>query len=325
MELLRIVSMLMVLIVHADGAALGLPSLYGDLNSASAYDLWRLAIEAITIVGVNCFIMISGYFGIRLTLRNVTTYLFQCAFYSVGIYTSVGLFFPEILSLSKWFESWMVLSHTDLWFVPAYFGLMLLSPILNAGLEALSRIQFKIVLSAFGLMNIWCGWGWHATFNPTGYTLIQLILVYMIARYIRLHLNATTICNKRSKIIAMYIVATVGIMFMSAFINPLQAFAYNSPLVLLSTTCLFLLFTTIKIESKAINYIARSAFAVYLIHKAPLIWGNIMRPSIIKLEETLPGWQLALATIGIIIGFYLLAMVIDPLRRIISQRLFEKL
>lgn len=324
MEMLRIISMMMVLIVHADGAALGLPTLNGNLTSASAYDIWRLAIEAITIIGVNCFIMISGYFGIRLTLKGTASFIFQCTFYAVGIYTTVGIVFPQILSWDKWIESWMVLSHTDLWFVPTYFGLMLLSPVLNAGLETISRSQFRIVLTTFTLMNIWCGWGWHASFNPTGYTLVQFILIYMIARYIRIHVDETKTHKNRMIFIIVYIASTVGTMIMSMFIAPLKAFAYNSPLVLLSTISLFLIFITIRFNSKAINYIARSAFAAYLIHKAPLIWGNIMKPSIIKLEETLPAWAFILATSGIIIGFYLLAMIIDPIRRIISEKLFGK-
>ena len=70
MELLRIVSMLMVLAVHADGAALGLPALHGGLAGVTAYDLWRLGIESVAIVGVNCVPMISGYFGLRLTWRG---------------------------------------------------------------------------------------------------------------------------------------------------------------------------------------------------------------------------------------------------------------
>ena len=316
--------MLMVLTVHADGASLGLPDLYGDVGSASSYDLWRLGIESVAIVGVNCFTIISGYFGLRLRWRNVAAFLFECVFYAVGIYTAVSLVFPETFSWQGWINSWLVLSHTDLWYVPAYFGLMLLSPLINAGMAAMDRGRATAVLAVFVLFNVWCGWWWHGTFNPTGYTLVQLILVYMIGRYIHLHIDSRMMRQRRGVIAAVYIASTAGIMVSSIYIGTQQAFAYNSPLVLASTISLFMLFATLNIQSRAINYAAQSAFAVYLIHKAPLVWGNVMRPGMIRLGTALTGWQLFLAGCGIVAGFYVIAMIIDPMRRALSRALLGK-
>ena len=59
-ELLRIVSMLMVLAVHVDGASLGLPEPMGDIASLTARDVWRIIVEAVAIIGVNSFTMNSG-------------------------------------------------------------------------------------------------------------------------------------------------------------------------------------------------------------------------------------------------------------------------
>lgn len=158
MELLRIISMLMILAVHIDGASVGLPSPDGDFGSLTVRDIWRIAVESVAIIGVNSFVMISGYFGIRLRWRGVLSFLFECAFYSVGIYTVVTLAYPDRFSWTGWMESWMVLSHTNLWYVPSYFGLMLLSPVLNAGMDALPKRTFMGVLVLFLLFNMWCGW-----------------------------------------------------------------------------------------------------------------------------------------------------------------------
>lgn len=112
MELLRIVSMMMVLAVHLDGASLGLPDLGGNPAGATARDWWRLAVEALAITGVNCFTMISGYFGIRLTVRGAVRFLLMCAFYSVGIY-SVLAPLAGSFTWRGWAESWLVLTHTE--------------------------------------------------------------------------------------------------------------------------------------------------------------------------------------------------------------------
>ena len=64
-ELLRIISMAMVLAVHLDGASLGLPHPAGNIVQMTSHDWWRLVVEALMIIGVNCFTLISGYFGIK--------------------------------------------------------------------------------------------------------------------------------------------------------------------------------------------------------------------------------------------------------------------
>lgn len=323
-ELLRIVSMLMVVCVHLDGASLGLPELHGRWAGMSGYDFWRLAVESLAIVGVNCFTMISGYFGVKLRWRGVGVYLFECVFYAVGIYTVVALVSLGFFTWRGWAESWLVLTHTDLWYVPAYFGLMLLSPILNAGLGAFTRRQFAVLLAAFGGWTVWGGWWWGGSFNPTGYTLLQLVLMYMAGRFVGLHVSPDALRLLRPWSAAAYLASAAGVVVMAVYLPSGQAFAYNSPMVMAETVALFMLFAGMRLRSRTVNYIARSAFAVYLIHKAPLVWGNVMRPGVIYLERTLPGWQFVAACVGIMVGFYLLAMALDIVRRWLSRVLFGR-
>lgn len=183
-ELLRIVSMLMVVLVHIDGASLGLPQAL--TVAATARDVWQLAVEALVIIGVNCFTLISGYFGIRLRVRTALGYLFQCIFYAVAMATLAWIIRPDKVGADIWLQSWMVLTHTDLWYVPAYFLLMLLSPLINAGLEGIGRRGTFLVTGLFLAYTLWAGWWWGGTFNANGYTPLQLVLVYMMGRCLHL-------------------------------------------------------------------------------------------------------------------------------------------
>ena len=324
-ELLRVVSMVMVLLVHIDGASLGLPQANGDIGAVTAREWWQLAVESAAIIGVNCFTMISGYFGIRLRWRSVASFLFECIFYAVGIYSLCFAMWPGRLSWTGWLESWLVLSHTDLWYVPAYFGLMLLSPLLNAGAESMSRRAFATVLAAFSAFTVWCGWWWGARFNPTGYTLLQLVWVYLIARYARMYISMEYLRERRRFIVAAYLLSVAAVLITSLYMEPIKAFAYNSPAVMCATVSLFFLTATMRFRSRSINFLARSAFAVYLIHKAPLIWGNVMRPAVIWLwkSQGLAGFSLCAA--GIVAGFYLVAVVADAVRRAAWQAVSKKL
>lgn len=327
MELLRIVSMLMVLAVHIDGASLGLPDLQGNLNSLTTRNVWRLTVEAFAIVGVNCFTLISGYFGIRLRLRNVGVYLFQCVFYAVGVYTVVnGVVHPERFSWSCWGESWMVLTHTDLWYVPAYFCLMLLSPFINAGFERISRNSCLWITIGFVAFNVWAGWWWGGKFNPTGYTVIQLVMMYMAGRCVAAYSDVLERCRRGVMIgisFAIYAAASMLIAFHACY-DISRAYAYNSPLVMISSMALLLAFSSMRFSCEAINYVARSAFAVYLLHKAPLVWVGYMKPAVMAMWKSLSLPEFSLCALGLMMGVYLLSMVVDTLRRLLSSLIFRR-
>lgn len=328
-ELLRIVSMFMVLVVHVDGASLGLPSLSGRLSFLNAEAAWKLVVESLAIVGVNCFTLISGYFGIRLSWRGMGGFLFQCLFYSVCIASVAHLCYPDYVKGVSWWSSWLVLSHTDLWYVPAYFGLMLLAPVLNRGVECMTKKEFSISFALFLLFNLWCGWWQGGKFNPTGYTLVQLILVYLAGRYIRLVVMDGNSMRKARGVVCRpligwllaYFVFTSLIFLTSLWLPTAKAFAYNSPAVLGASVSLFMAFLEMRFTSRIVNYAAASAFAVYLIHKNAFVWVHFMKPFVVRQWKTADLWLFSLEMLLLCIGVYLAAMAVDAVRRRVWQKI----
>lgn len=72
MELLRMIAMFMILVLHARFE--GILAVYDgtvDMNHAT-----RFLFEALAIVGVNLFVLISDYFGIRLRKEGVAKLVF---------------------------------------------------------------------------------------------------------------------------------------------------------------------------------------------------------------------------------------------------------
>lgn len=311
-EMLRIISMIFVLIVHFDGAVLGLPEPRGDFGHLTAYNIWGLAVESVAIIGVNCFTLISGYFGIRLTWRNAGAYLFECVFYAVSIATLLHFVNPKIVSWSMWCESWLVLTHTDLWYVPAYFGLMLLAPVISAGCSQLSTSRLLVLTSAFLLFNVWCGWYNKGSFNPTGYTLVQLVLMYLVG----VSLQRVQIFKGRSLFFTgLWLASTTSVFISALYLDYRMAFAYNSPLVIASSVTMFCIFAGINFKSRSINYVAKSAFAVYLIHKQPQVWGGVLKPWLhaFSMNTGILGYTgVMLATCGAV---FAVAMLADSIRR----------
>ncbi len=71
-ELLRIFAMLMVLGLHANFAALHVPDAYSILTFSG---IGRVLCQSLCIVAVNVFVMISGWFGIKPSMRGFCNFM----------------------------------------------------------------------------------------------------------------------------------------------------------------------------------------------------------------------------------------------------------
>lgn len=310
-ELLRIVSMTMVLAVHFTGAAFGLPS-PDDLSSPTAMMLGKNAVETLTIVGVNCFILISGFFGIRATWKGLLSFTFTCLFASAVVFM---LYCVEsgFLWVFLW-ESVCIYSCTDLWFVPAYLVLYLLSPVLNAGLKSLDRRKLFLFLGGLLFVNVYLGWMRGGKVNPYGYNEMQMILMYSIGWLLRRELPTLSTISVKGWI-AVYLVCSAGTFFTAFFLPSREAFAYNAPFVIMASVSFFLIFAVMRpFHSKAVNLVASSAFMVYLLHKPPFIW-NKLRGYLNMFYDDYSYPVFLLCVAGLFVGVFAVSILVDKMRQ----------
>ena len=75
-ELLRIIAMFMILVIHANMVALPHPTT-DDLVSLPLSTTTRYFIESFGIVGVDIFVLISGWFLINTIAKNFYSLFFQ--------------------------------------------------------------------------------------------------------------------------------------------------------------------------------------------------------------------------------------------------------
>lgn len=299
-ELLRIVCMFFILIVHADGASLGLPVImtYLDLDNFSTVS--KEIVECISIIGVNGFVLISGYFGIRISWQGLIRLISLCIFYSVLTYSVVSLIFPEKFSLDGLINSLIIFPKNDLWFVPAYIILYVTSPLINWIINKITTQYLWIFLLSLIIINIGFGWYKGMSFNPYGYNSLQLIFIYVIGRSMKLYNWEAYL--KLSTWIYVYLFSTLLIFISTFYMVSREAFAYNSPMVILSAVSFFMIFTKFHFTSRIINWTATSTFAVYLIHKSPSVW-LYMRDAIVYMNTN---WS----TINFVVGVSVFCVLI---------------
>ena len=182
-ELLRIVAMLMIVLLHANYFSIGAPS-QEDIDLKPIASFWRILTEQLCIIGVNVFVLISGWFGIKPNTKGFCSLLYQVLFWG-AIITIGGIAFNTNIPFNLtarvfWFGSYY-------WFIISYIGLYVLSPILNSFIKTSSAKLYITVLICFFATEFIYGWIIASDSYSDGYSIISFIGLYLLANFIRLH------------------------------------------------------------------------------------------------------------------------------------------
>jgi len=164
-------------------------------------------------------------------------------------------------------------------FVIHFALLVLVAPILEVALKGKDERTVGKWVILLLIVNVFFGF-LLGYVNDNGYNYSNFILLYVIARYIRLiEEKPTRLYNHIQKFGILYwilaaILLTVGFVILykiGKVPSSTRYFAYNNPLVLFSAFCIFIVFSSLKFKSKWVNIIAAGMFGVFLMHTPPEI------------------------------------------------------
>ncbi len=314
-ELLRLLSMFMVLVLHADYAALGVPAA-ADLSASPAETAARVLLEQLSLVAVNVFVLISGWFGVRLTARSLGSLLFQVMFYALLIIVVVAatLGIPAEQRHTAWLTLVPGYHH---WFIRSYIGLMLLSPVLNAFTASCTVRRLAVVTGSFFAFQTVYGWICNADGFLNGYSLLSFIGLYLLGhlahrlQWHTRHRHATVWiypgCAVANTVVTLLMLACHG--SVPAWVN-----SYDSPLVIAGALGLVLAFAGMKPwTSRTVNAAAASSLAVYLIHFNPLLFAHYLAACRSLQRHLPPGVGLA-AILLFAAAVFCVCLAVDRLR-----------
>lgn len=258
-EFLRFFLMICVCIIHLFFHGLDLK------NPEQADILYKdLVILSLIIPSVNCFMFISGYYGIqcknekllRLVLQAflfyIATVLFRCILGSTLNFVDI---FKHVFPASS--KAW--------WFLTEYITIMLLSPLVNEGIKKISKKNFFHVLLSLGFINCI---GLYMSNNHTGSDLLGLLFVYLVARYIRLFHDNISL----KKAFFIWLASTlllVCLLCIPHFFNKnlliKYVLYYCNPLIIAQAIGLFFICTSFKKQLPSyVNWLGKHCFAIYL-------------------------------------------------------------
>ena len=324
-ELFRIVATLLILIVHCNGWFL---SQWGGVTTwaggkGAGVGLCRAYIQSFSCIGVNCFVLLSGYFSIKPRLKSIVNLFTTLAFFYVGTYALGCL-------LDKWYFSWngfltnVLAFSRENWFIQCYLFLMLLSPILNAFVERVKGKSLLLYIGFFMLCEFYfsCVRPSRYFYFNNGYSITHFVLIYLIGRYLCLY-GVERLKNLRTVWlwVAFLCLTTLMVVFRSMSLDELRWLSYSSPLLIVSSAVLLLIFSRIKCQNKVVNYIAKSSLAVYIFHTCgPII--NWFAAMDVRIFQSMP-YSIYLLQMGcVILGVFLVAIMLDKVRLLLCKPIF---
>lgn len=312
--MLRMLAMMLILMLHANFIAIGIPGSEDILTSPISTSL-RIGMQSACVVAVNVFVLISGWFGIRPSLSGIAKFLFQCTFCYFIAFLIFSITGNETFDITLFVKK-LIFESGPIWFVISYIGLYILSPILNAYLAQTSQRGLKSVLIAFFTFQTLFG-----TFIPIvsfidrGYSTFSFIGLYLLAFYLRHYRHDLLRHGFSIYIASIAILAVIAIVWRMLDIpNFVTLFYYSNPLVITGAAGLVMGFAGLKErKSELLNAVAVSTFAIYLLHCNPFLFDHYTG-LIRDIYSHYNGFYFIAITLGVIAAVMTAAILIDRIR-----------
>lgn len=177
-ELLRLLLMCMIFAGHVITHGFGFKGM-AEPGFAFAANPWiAIPIAAIAQPATMCFVFISGWYGIRLTLRRLLQLTLWCSLAAFLCHVAAS-FYGMAYDVQDMLKTLFGASCGAGWFVTQYALLMILSPLINEGLERLGRQRAGCLLLILFVFNA-TQW---LTRIP-GVNTQNILFMYMLGRYV---------------------------------------------------------------------------------------------------------------------------------------------
>lgn len=322
-DLLRIVSMFMIVVLHV---LLRGGILENTAVLSAQYDVvWIMKIFC--MCAVNCYGLISGYVGVNNKFRYYKIWVLwlQVVFYTVIINLIYFPAFSSRFDIVTWTNPIFPVSTEQYWYFTAYFALFFFMPFYNRMLNLLAEKELKILALTILVIIVFIPAVWQNDIFvvKNGYSFLWLSVLYLLGGIIKKLKIEEKISSK--KILPCYFLSILlavlfkllGEAFPNDSVNQDLLTYYVSPTMMLAAFSLLIIAVKMNFKSKAavrlISFFSPLSFSVYLIHTNVWIWTYIIKDAFADYAKLHPV-LLFLAVTGTAAAIYLICSGIDVIR-----------
>ncbi len=337
-ELLRILSILLIISFHY---------VYKSGYIVTELNTNTLIVKTFYLfgeLGVNLFILITGYFMVKekFKVKKLILLIAEVIFYYliiilIGIKCGV-IFVPN--NIKDWYTIIFGNMHASYWFIIVYIIIYILSPYFNILINNMSKKEFKrlliISLIIWSIIPTFLGVFYNTSETLFYYSrLIWLIIIYFVGAYIRLY-DFEILDNKIKKLLCACLSFLIMFFTIIFIYNNLDFFSKlglveisyfwtpNNIFMFLLSISIFGLFLSVNIkELKIVNILSTTTLGIYLLHDN--IINSYMWYELFNTKQNLEGlYPLEHIILGTIIIFIVGASV-DIIRQFIEKHTLDKL
>lgn len=269
---------------------------------------------------VDCFVAISGYYGIRLSGIKLLK-LIGLLIFAYALSATFKYFVAPLLGMQE-----SALNANGAWFLEAYILLMLVAPVINLAIEEMAKLNRKEIL--------WLAFPFvvgltYASYRLSGCTdgggVVLMTLIYVIARVFRV-MNVRISHRWMLTGVLVFLIIAIALAGLKIYLNRMgygvkgSLSQYNAPHVFLFAIAVAVYFaTSVRIRSmlgRVAAFLSPSMLSVYLLHDCTS-FGHLLY---LYPQRILQNWFSADAGSLIIVlsaAFaYMACIVIDLVRRV---------
>lgn len=322
---------MLVIIAHHYVVNSGLTTMIYENNSLRAVDYFLLIWGWGGKTGINCFILITGYFMCtsKITALKYGKLVGELYFYIISFFLIFWITGYNLFSMKELLKAIFPFFTVRDNFTGCFLLFYLFIPFLNKLIYALTEKEhLTLIALCLCIYTVLPSFA----YAQVGYSYVTwFIVLYLIASYIRLYpkkiyegcrkwglLTAGAVLCSWGSVVAL---AWFGNKIGKAHITYFWVADSNKILAVVTSLCAFLFFKQLQIkQSRLINTVAASTFGVLLIHAN----SDTMRRWLWRDTLNNVGWYstpwICLHAVISVVGVFVVCTIIDMIRRITVEK-----